>query len=69
MKNVRVWYRKDGACRFISHLDIYRTFSSSAALPKFRVVLVLDRPITTASEAENLTARFTNLFNSVAPGA
>lgn len=48
---------------------IYRTFSSSAALPKFRVVLVLDRPITTASEAENLTARFTNLFNSVAPGA
>lgn len=27
MKNVRVWYRKDGACRFISHLDIYRTFS------------------------------------------
>ena len=48
---------------------IYRTFSSSATLPKFRVVLVLDRPIETASEAENLTARFTNLFNSVAPGA
>ena len=25
MKNVRVWYRKDGACRYISHLDINRT--------------------------------------------
>ena len=22
MKNVRVWYKKDGACRFISHLDL-----------------------------------------------
>ncbi len=27
MKNVRVWYRKDGACRFISHLDINRTIT------------------------------------------
>lgn len=24
MRNVRVWFRKDGACRFISHLDINR---------------------------------------------
>lgn len=24
MKNVRIWFRKDGACRFISHLDINR---------------------------------------------
>lgn len=27
MKNVRVWYRKDGACRYISHLDINRTIT------------------------------------------
>ena len=27
MKNVRVWYKKDGACRFISHLDINRTIT------------------------------------------
>lgn len=27
MRNVRVWYKKDGACRFISHLDINRTIS------------------------------------------
>ena len=27
LKNVRVWYRKDGACRFISHLDINRTIT------------------------------------------
>ncbi len=27
MKNVRLWYRKDGACRFISHLDINRTIT------------------------------------------
>ena len=27
MKNVKVWYKKDGACRFISHLDINRTIT------------------------------------------
>ena len=27
MKNVRLWYRKDDACRFISHLDINRTIT------------------------------------------
>lgn len=27
MKNVRVWYRKDDACRYISHLDINRTIT------------------------------------------
>ena len=27
MKNVRVWYKKDGACRYISHLDINRTIT------------------------------------------
>ena len=24
MKNIRVWYKKDGACRYISHLDVNR---------------------------------------------
>lgn len=27
MKNVRIWYTKDGACRFISHLDIVRAMT------------------------------------------
>lgn len=27
MKNVRIWFRKDGACRFISHLDINRAMT------------------------------------------
>lgn len=24
MRNIRIWFRKDNACRFISHLDVYR---------------------------------------------
>lgn len=27
MKNVRIWFRKDGACRFISHLDVNRAMT------------------------------------------
>ena len=25
MKNVRIWFKKDGECRYISHLDLNRT--------------------------------------------
>ena len=25
LKNVRIWFKKDGACRYISHLDLNRT--------------------------------------------
>lgn len=48
---------------------IYRTFSNSSELEKYRIVLILDEPITDKAEAENITRRFANLFNTIAPGA
>ena len=48
---------------------IYHTFSNSEKLEKYRIVLVLDEPITDKGEAVNITDRFTNIFNAIAPGA
>lgn len=48
---------------------IYHTFSNSEKLEKYRVVVILDEPITDAKEAVNITSRFAALFNTMAPGA
>lgn len=48
---------------------IYHTFSNSEKLEKFRIVLVLEEPLTNKAEALSITARFANLFNTIAPGA
>lgn len=48
---------------------IYHTFSNSEKLEKYRIVVIIDEPITDAKEAVNITSRFANLFNTMAPGA
>lgn len=48
---------------------IYHTFSNSEEKEKYRIVLILEEPLTDKAEAENITRRFANLFNSIAPGA
>lgn len=42
---------------------MYYTFSSRPEHQKFRIVLILDKPITNRSEAEELGRRFTAIFN------
>lgn len=46
---------------------MYYSFSNREEWPKYRIVLVLDRPITDPAEANDLIARFTGIFNTFAP--
>lgn len=54
---------------------MYHTYSngktdiSGVSIEKYRIVLLLDQPIESGSEAHNLTARFAQIFNEAAPGA
>lgn len=43
---------------------IYKSFSYKDTHPKYRMVVILDRPITDANEARDLTERFTDIFNN-----
>ncbi len=47
---------------------MYDSFSSKPDFRKFRIVLVLDRPITDVDTAVDLTARFTGILNDLRPG-
>lgn len=42
---------------------MYYTFSHTEDLPRFRVVLILDEPLTDPTEAEAIKEEFTNIFN------
>ena len=46
---------------------MYYTFSHTETWPKFRIVLILDVPITDAHIASNLASRFTGIFNAAVP--
>ena len=46
---------------------MYWTLSAAPAHPKFRIVLVLTEPLTDPTAAEDLTARFTGIFNAAHP--
>ena len=54
-----------GACRAagIDPFCIYKTFNYSADFERFRVIVILDRPITDIKKANVLIKRFTQLFN------
>lgn len=61
-----------GALRCMSSHKItpqlmYYSFSNKEEWPKFRIVLVLDEPITDRRTAADLSARFTAIFNEAAP--
>ena len=45
---------------------MYYSFSNAAEWPKFRIVLILDAPITDPDTANDLIARFTGIFNKAA---
>lgn len=47
---------------------MYFSFSNSEEWPKYRIVLVLEQPLTDSAEADKLTARFTGIFNAARPG-
>lgn len=58
----------------ITPFCVYHTFSNGkdyngVKLEKYRIVLVLEEPLTNKEEAVNITDRFTNIFNAMAPGA
>lgn len=58
----------------ITPFCVYHTFSNGkdyngVKLEKYRIVLVLEEPLTNKEEAVNITDRFTNIFNTMAPGA
>ena len=46
---------------------IYYSFSNTDDHPKYRLMVILDEPITSASEARDLTERFTDIFNFWCP--
>ena len=46
---------------------VYYSFSNTEDHPKYRVMVILDRPITDAPEARDLTERFTDIFNLWCP--
>ena len=53
---------------------IYHTFSNGkevngVKLEKYRIVVILEEPITDKAEAVSITERFTSIFNNIAPGA
>ena len=43
---------------------MYYSFSNTEQHPKFRIVLILDEPLTDPAAAEDLTARFTGIFSA-----
>lgn len=47
---------------------MYHTFSNGPQLEKYRIVFVLDQPITDREEALRITRNIAGLFNRVAPG-
>ena len=47
----------------IEPFAMYYSFSNRDDHPKYRIVLILDEPITDASEAKELTSRLTAIFN------
>lgn len=47
---------------------MYYSFSNADNWPKFRIVLVLDAPITDPATANDLIARFTGIFNALYKG-
>lgn len=53
----------------ITPFFMYHTFSNSDEREKYRIVLITDQAITDKQEAAELTARFANIFNRLAPGA
>ena len=48
---------------------IYWSYSSRETFPRYRIVLILDAPLTDPAEAADLTARFIGLFNQERPGS
>ena len=46
---------------------MYSTFSNTENWPKFRIVLILDSPVTDSHIAADLSARFTEIFNTAVP--
>lgn len=52
----------------ITPFCMYHTFSNTAALEKFRIVFILDEPITDAAEAVEITKRVAGLLNKHAAG-
>ena len=56
------------ACRAagIDPFCIYKTFNYSEAKQKYRVVIILEAPLTDAAEAERVNKLFTNYFNKAA---
>ena len=58
----------------ITPFFMYHTLSNGkvvdgVSIEKYRIIIVLDTPITEATEANELTARFADIFNKAAPGA
>lgn len=47
---------------------MYYSFSNTDKWPKFRIVLILDAPITDADAANDLISRFTGIFNALYRG-
>lgn len=47
---------------------MYYSFSNADNWPKFRIVLILDEPITDPDTANDLIARFTGIFNALYKG-
>ena len=58
----------------ITPFFMYHTLSNGkvvdgVSMEKYRVIVVLDQPITDAEEAHEITARFIDIFNKAAPGS
>ncbi len=52
----------------INPLCIYKSFSYTEEWPRFRILILLDAPLTDPKEACRLGKRFTQLFNGRCPG-
>lgn len=48
---------------------MYHTFSNSDELERYRIVCILDRPVESAAEGVELTARLSEILDAAAPGA
>lgn len=58
----------------ITPFFMYHTLSNGkvvdgVSMEKYRIIVVLDQPITDGTEANKLTARFIDIFNKAAPGS
>lgn len=51
----------------IDPFAMYYSFSNKEGWPKFRIVLVLDEPITDPAKAKDFSQRFTGIFNAEIP--